>query len=123
MFCALATVACSNEASDDGGSPVTPGNGYCGGEIGSGEEPSGESDASVPWDWNGVVGTGQSLAVGQNGLPARSTTQPYGNLKLSTGTAAWPIDPEDSSFELVPLTESIGRRSTSYPSSTVTVQD
>lgn len=47
------------------------------------------------------MGTGQSLAVGQNGTPVRSTTQPYGNLKLSTGTALWPIDPEDASLELV----------------------
>jgi hypothetical protein len=71
----------------------------------------------VPWDWTGVVGTGQSLAVGQMGTPARATTQPYQNLKMSTGTAAWPIDPNDPSFMMVPLTEPIGRPSTAYPSS------
>lgn len=117
LLCALSTVACSNGSSDD--EPFDAGaTGYCGGKPGSPAEPSDEApEATVPWDWNGVVGTGQSLAVGQNGLPARSTTQPYGNLKLSTGTATWPIDPEDESFEVVPLTEPIGRRSTSYPSS------
>jgi len=76
-----------------------------------------EPPPKATWDWAGVVGTGQSLAVGQNGLPVASTMQPYANLKLSTGTAAWPIDPNDESFELVPLVEPIGRRSPSYPSS------
>jgi hypothetical protein len=76
-----------------------------------------EPPPAATWDWAGVIGTGQSLAVGQNGLPAASTTQPYGNLKLSTGAATWPMDSEDPSFELVPLVEPIGRRSTSYPSS------
>lgn len=72
---------------------------------------------TATWDWAGVIGTGQSLAVGQNGTPAAATTQPYGNLKLSTGTATWPMDSDDESFELVPLTEPIGRPSTAYPSS------
>ena len=77
---------------------------------------SGTSGVTRSWDWNGVVGTGQSLAVGQFGLPAQATTQPYDNLKLDTGTAEWPIDPQDPSFQLVPLTEPIGRPSTAYPS-------
>lgn len=116
--CAFATVSCTGEPSDDGGSGGSAGNGYCRAEMGSSGGPSQEmTEVSVPWDWNGVVGTGQSLAVGQNGQPVRSTTQPYGNLKLATGTATWPIDPEDASFELVPLIEPVGRRSTSYPSS------
>jgi hypothetical protein len=114
----LSALACTSESSDDAGSGGSAGNGYCGGEVPSGEETSGQApEVTVPWDWNGVVGTGQSLAVGQNGMPVRSTTQPYGNLKLDTGTATWPIDPEDASFELVPLIEPIGRRSTAYPSS------
>lgn len=114
----FATLACTSEPSDEGGAGGSAGNGYCRAEMGSSGAPSDESpEVTVPWDWNGVVGTGQSLAVGQNGQPVRSTTQPYGNLKLATGTATWPIDPEDASFELVPLIEPIGRRSTSYPSS------
>ena len=92
-----------------------------GGAAGSSDQgDAGESSApelTIDWDLNGVVGTGQSLAVGQFGTPAEATTQPYDNLKLDTGTADWPIDPEDPSFELVPLTEPIGRPSTSYPSS------
>jgi hypothetical protein len=63
------------------------------------------------------VGTGQSLAVGDHGTPVASTTQPYNNLKLSTGTALWPVDPNDSTLIMVPLTEPIGRRAPTYPSS------
>jgi hypothetical protein len=118
LVCALWTVACTSESSDDAGSGGAAGNGYCGGETPSAGEISGEDpEATVPWDWNGVVGTGQSLAVGQNGTPVRSTTQPYGNLKLDTGTTMWPLDAEDESLALVPLIEPIGRRSTAYPSS------
>jgi hypothetical protein len=72
---------------------------------------------SRPWDWAGVIGTGQSLAVGQMGTPAATTSQPYGNLKLSTGALPWPVDPNDTSLAMVPLTEPIGRLSTAYPSS------
>src|SRR4051812_3848242 len=72
---------------------------------------------SRPWDWAGVIGTGQSLAVGQMGTPAATTRQPYGNLKLSTGALPWPVDPNDTSLAMVPLTEPIGRLSTAYPSS------
>ncbi|HZL44454.1 MAG TPA: dockerin [Verrucomicrobiae bacterium] len=72
---------------------------------------------NVPWDWSGVIGTGQSLAVGEGGRPVLSTNQPYGNLKLSTEHLAWPIDPNDTNLSMVPLIEPIGRLSTSYPSS------
>ena len=41
-----------------------------------------------PWDWNGVVGTGQSLSVGTT--PITSTTQPFHNLKLSLGSVKVP---------------------------------
>ncbi|HET6150821.1 MAG TPA: dockerin [Polyangia bacterium] len=70
-----------------------------------------------PWDWAGVVGTGQSLAVGQMGTPAATTSQPYHNLKLSTGTLPWPVDPNDATLAMVPLSEPIGRSSMVYPSS------
>jgi hypothetical protein len=67
-------------------------------------------------EWFGVIGTGQSLAVGQSGKPARATTQPYHNVRLWTGDADWPLDAADPSFKLVPLTEPIGRLSRGYPS-------
>lgn len=67
-------------------------------------------------EWFGVLGTGQSLAVGQFGKPARATTQPYHNLKLWTGDASWPLDSANPSFKMVPLIEPIGRLSSGYPS-------
>src|SRR5262249_20877378 len=75
------------------------------------------SPLKAEWDVAEVIGTGQSLAVGQYGTPAAATSQPYSNLKLSTGTAMWPMDPDDPSFMLVPLVEPIGRPSSNYPSS------
>lgn len=73
-------------------------------------------EGGVPWDWIGVVGTGQSLAVGEHGRPLKSKVQPYGNLKLSTGTLPWPVDPADPSLVMVPLTEPVGRAAPTYPS-------
>ncbi len=82
--------------------------------------PSGKAGSkkplNLPWDWTGIIGTGQSLAVGEQGRPVKSTNQTMGNLKLSTGKLAWPVDSADPSLALVPLTEPIGRRSTNYPS-------
>ena len=46
-----------------------------------------------------------------------STTQPYHNLKLSTGHLPWPVDPNDTHLTMAPLVEPIGRHSTNYPSS------
>jgi hypothetical protein len=93
-----------------------------GGTGGAGGAADGGTGGSVPvlsrpWDWAGVIGTGQSLAVGQMGMPVATTSQPYGNLKLSTGTLPWPVDPDDATLKMVPLTEPIGRLSTTYPSS------
>lgn len=75
------------------------------------------------YDWNGVVGTGQSLSVGEPGgarnTPAgvaRLTQQPFHNLKLATGALPWPIDSSDPSLTMVPLTEPLGRFAPTYPS-------
>jgi hypothetical protein len=112
----------AGSAPDGGGSDAPPADG--GSRDAAGDSPfaDGASEAgaptlNIPWDWAGVVGTGQSLAVGQMGTPAKATTQPYGNLKLTTGTAGWPLAPDDSSLLMVPLIEPIGRLSTAYPSS------
>jgi len=71
----------------------------------------------TPWDWSGIIGTGQSLAVGQMGKPVASNVQPYNNLQLSTARLPWPVDPADKTLSMVPLIEPIGRLSTGYPSS------
>ncbi len=110
----------SGSEGGQGGATTAEGTGgeMDGGEVNcetSGPDPGGAPN--VPWDWVGVVGTGQSLAVGEQGRPAKSTTQPYGNLMLSTGSSQWPLDSDDASFEMVPLVEPIGRPATNYPSS------
>jgi hypothetical protein len=76
-----------------------------------------ETHPNLAWDWSGIIGTGQSLSVGARALPVISTSQPYGNLKLSTGHQPWPIDPNDTHLTLVPLVEPIGRLAPIYPSS------
>ena len=64
------------------------------------------SDLNIPWDWAGVIGTGQSLAVGAEGLPALTTTQPYNNLKISLESEAIPpLNPNNSKFKMVPCVE------------------
>jgi hypothetical protein len=78
----------------------------------------------IPWDWAGVVGTGQSLEVGDPGAASRTpsaeprlTTQPFQNLQLSTANLNWPVDPNNAALSMVPLIEPIGRRAPTYPSS------
>jgi hypothetical protein len=68
--------------------------------------------AMTPWDWAGIIGTGQSLAVGTT--PILSTTQPYHNLRLSLGNLTVPpYDPNNSSLTMAPLTERVN--ATGYP--------
>jgi hypothetical protein len=81
------------------------------------DTPNDNANLRLPWNWSGVIGTGQSLAVGQGGNPVLSTNQVYGNLKLSTAHLPWPIDPDNTNLAIVPLVEPIGRASQSYPSS------
>ncbi len=117
----------SGGATAAGGSSA--GGGDAGGDAGAGGAAGGGGSGgagplNLTWDWTGVVGTGQSLAVGDPGTARntpgaspRLTTQPFQNLKLSTGSAAWPVDPGDPSLSMVPLVEPVGRPSTAYPSS------
>jgi len=81
----------------------------------SSSESSGLPGVPGPWDWVGVVGTGQSLSVGTT--PITSTKQPYHNLKLSLGSVVVPPwDPTNTAFKMVPLTEPIRALETGYPS-------
>ncbi len=73
------------------------------------EEPE-KPPLNIPWDWAGIIGTGQSLSVGHFGTPALSTTQPYNNLKLSLGNlnlSVPPYDSNNSALKMVPLVEPI----------------
>ncbi|CAN5777737.1 hypothetical protein BH09MYX1_BH09MYX1_42670 [soil metagenome] len=64
--------------------------------------------ASPRYDWVGIIGTGQSLAVGSGGRPVITTTQPFHNLKL-TSAGPMPEHPLDEGLlpALVPLVEPI----------------
>ncbi len=71
---------------------------------------------NIPWNWAGVIGTGQSLSVGAQANPAVTTTQPYHNLKLSLGnTTVPPFNPNSTSLRMVPLVEPIRSYATGYP--------
>lgn len=72
--------------------------------------------ANLPWDWTGIIGTGQSLSIGARSKGI-STNQPYGNLKLTTDHLPWPVDPDNTNLALVPLVEPIGRLAPRFPSS------
>jgi hypothetical protein len=71
--------------------------------------------ARPAWDWNGVIGTGQSLSVGAQGdLVSRAPS--YRNLKLDLGGELFPArDPQSSRLSLVPLREPIRALTTRYP--------
>ncbi|MEP6655266.1 MAG: hypothetical protein ABJA82_18015 [Myxococcales bacterium] len=123
---AAGTVSASGGSLGSGGTGEggVAGVGATGGRPGAGGAGAGGAGGAAggtvvarPWDWSGVVGTGQSLAVGQMGTPVATTTQPYHNLKLTTGNLPWPIDPSNAALAISPLVEPIGRLSSAYPSS------
>jgi hypothetical protein len=71
--------------------------------------PASPSVLVAPWDWNGIVGTGQSLSVGT--MPIALASQPYHNLMLSLGpagnAAVPPWDPALTTLSMVPLVEPV----------------
>ncbi|HEX3029222.1 MAG TPA: carbohydrate-binding protein [Clostridia bacterium] len=75
------------------------------------EEPT----LNIPWNWTGIIGTGQSLSVGY-GATAISTTQKYNNLKLSLGSLSVPpYDPNSSALKMTALVEPIRSLATGFP--------
>jgi hypothetical protein len=63
---------------------------------------------NIPWDWAGIIGTGQSLAVGTEGNPPLTTSQPFNNLKLSLEKVMVPPwDSNNSAFKMIPLVEPV----------------
>jgi len=68
------------------------------------------------WDYNGVIGTGQSLSVGANGTPLRATKPSFHNLKLDLGGFLSPASqPDDPRLALSPLCEPIRSLTSRYP--------
>jgi hypothetical protein len=84
--------------------------------MSDGGTPVGAPPPRPPYDWMGVVGTGQSLSVGAEGNPLISTKQPYQNLKLALGGAIVPpYDPNLATLMMVPLVEPIRPFAGAYP--------
>jgi hypothetical protein len=87
-------------------------------------DAAGHDDGGPPpplFDWVGVVGTGQSLAVGGHGnapaQPIGETHQRFHNLKLSLGGAAVPpFNPANAALSMVPLVEPLRAIAMGYPS-------
>src|SRR5687767_149748 len=106
----FAVVIASGCGSDDSPGEGVPGAGDgqsganaggAGGEMSASAAGSGGSGGmtetlpltpKVSWDYTGIIGTGQSLAVGATAgnITPKATMQPYSNLKLSLGTAVVP---------------------------------
>ena len=98
----LLALGCSNSDSNE----PTPGSGGAAGSANTGESGRGAAatgaaasqcrhGAHLPWEWTGIIGTGQSLSVGEpDGVrntpaaAARSTTQPFNNLQAVDGQPA-----------------------------------
>lgn len=100
-------------AGGDGGSVATAGAAGAGGGT---TKPEPEVPKTPPFDWVGVIGTGQSLAVGGGGTDQQhpiSTTASYGNLKLvdSGPDPKYPITMGEGApqWAAVPLLEPIRR--------------
>lgn len=69
------------------------------------------------WDLTGIIGTGQSLSVGQSASELAGTAPAFDNLKLALGAAATPpFDAEHPELSLVPLVEPIRPLASTYPS-------
>jgi hypothetical protein len=92
----------------------------------AGSESGGESlpstvippDAGLhpAWELNGIIGTGQSLSVGAEGLPLRATASSFDNLKLDLGMRLFPAsDANSSRLSLVSLREPIRPIAHRYP--------
>lgn len=79
---------------------------------------SGPTITPAPFDWVGIISTGQSLSVGATGAPVVSTTQPFSNLMLSDASPPPKLDGNGDMLSLVPLTAPIrppGGGAPAYP--------
>lgn len=76
---------------------------------------SGFSLGPAPYDWVGIVGTGQSLSVGAAGTPVVSGTQPYANLQLFDEGPDPKYDGVNDVLSLVPLVSPMRPGFPGYP--------
>ena len=72
--------------------------------------------SGVPWDLFGILGTGQSLSVGVEGLPVLANSRAEGHFQLRLGAgSAGPYDPEDAELALETLHEPLRELGRRYP--------
>ena len=92
-----------------GSSASTGGSGGSGGGSSASSGAGGQGGAApiitpAPFDWVGIVSTGQSLSVGATSNPVVSSAQPYHNLMLSDASPDPKYDGQGDALSLVPLT-------------------
>ncbi len=100
-----------------GGASTNAGSGGTEGGI-SGPLPI-DGTPTARWDYTGIIGTGQSLAVGAEArnITPKATMPVDNNLKLSLGTVTVPpFNSEDAALSLAPLTEPLRPFAVGYPS-------
>ena len=97
----------SSATTSTGGGTSTTATGGTGGVVETSTGGGGTGGAPLappPFDWIGIIGTGQSLSVGAAGTPVVSVTQPFHNLKLLDSAPIPQYDGVDDVLSLVPLT-------------------
>ena len=125
------TSGSANSGTSGSANSGTSGSASSGSSGSSGSNSSSPSDGGVAqtsWDWNGVVGSGQSLSVGTPPGTSEfaSTTQPYNNLMLSLGALVTANEVEDASvpppwdasipgIAMVPLVEPVRPIGAGFP--------
>ncbi len=105
--CGSPTEGSSATTSTGGGGTSTTTAGGTGGVVETttgGGGTGGAPLAPPPFDWIGIIGTGQSLSVGAAGTPVVSVAQPFHNLKLLDSAPVPQYDGVDDILSLVPLT-------------------
>lgn len=128
------TVAGSGGAGGNGGGGGAPSTSGSGGVARAGEGQGGNlslagsagtagsgagGEAGTPralWNLTGIIGTGQSLAVGAQATEITGSQASFNNLKLGLGNATVPpFNSDDAALSLVPLQEPIRTPTYVYP--------
>ncbi len=104
--CGSPTETSSSTSTGGGGSTQTGtgGGGTTQTGTGGGAGTGGDPLNPRPFDWIGIVQTGQSLSVGAAGVPVVSAAQPFHNLKLLDSSAPPQYDGAGDVLSLVPMT-------------------
>jgi len=122
-----ATAGSGSGGSAGSGSSTGSSSGSTGGSGSTSGAPSDASVAQMSWDWNGVVGSGQSLSVGTPPVTGEhaSTSQPYDNVMLSLpevtanevedASLPPPWDASIPGLRMVPLVEPVRPIGSGFP--------